>query len=112
MSQYQEDFIKNIELVIKQYALIFRYLVKNSKFPYDISSEFHAGINNEFWQNNNLFQSDDEEFEKDMKKKEIKEIYFDDVVYSNNLNYFLNYIDLNKETTFTLNREKKEQKKK
>ncbi len=111
LSQYQEDFIKNIELVIKQYALIFRYLVKNSKFPYDISSEFHAGINNEFWQNNNLFQSDDEEFEKDMKKKEIKEIYFDDVVYSNNLNYFLNYIDLNKETTFTLNREKKEQKK-
>ena len=114
LSKYEKDFIKNIEFVIKQYAIIFRYLVKNSKFPYDISSEFHAGINNEFWQNNNLFQSDDEEFEKVMKEKEIKEIYFDDVVYSNNLNFFLNYIDLNKddkEITFTLNREKKEQKK-
>jgi hypothetical protein len=56
-------------------------LVNNSNFEYDICFEFHAGINNDFWNSKNYnFLQDYQNF----AKKNYK-IYFEDVIYSNNI---------------------------
>ena len=83
----KDIYYENIELIIKMYSLFFRYLVKNSKFPYDISVEFHAGVNNEFWQDNTSFENDDKYFKElnEKNKNKNNEIYFDDVIYTNNV---------------------------
>ena len=86
-NEYYKDIYKeNIKLIIKKYSLFFRYLVKNSKFPYDISVEFHAGVSNEFWQDNTTFKNDDDNFSEELNEKnKNNEFYFDDVIYTNNV---------------------------
>ena len=78
---YECELLDYLCLILKNYALIFRYLVNNSNFEYDICFEFHAGINNDFWNSkNNNFIQDYQRFEKNNYK-----IYFEDVIYSNNI---------------------------
>jgi hypothetical protein len=78
---YENELLNYLCLILKNYALIFRYLVNNSNFEYDICFEFHAGINNDFWNSKNYnFLQDYQNF----AKKNYK-IYFEDVIYSNNI---------------------------
>ena len=78
---YEYELLNYLCLILKNYALIFRYLVNNSNFEYDICFEFHAGINNDFWNSKNYnFLQDYQNFEKKNYK-----IYFEDVIYSNNI---------------------------
>jgi len=83
----EKELIDYLELILKYYALIFRYLVNYSKFPYDISCQFHPGIKNEFWNKASIsFKKEYEDFEQKKPK-----IFFDDVVYSNNVYNLFSY---------------------
>jgi len=80
-NNYEYELLNYLCLILKNYALIFRYLVNNSNFEFDICFEFHAGINNDFWYSkNDNFIQDYQSFEKKRYK-----IYFEEVVYSNNI---------------------------
>ena len=78
---YEYELFNYLCLILWNYALILRYLVNNSNFEYDICFEFHAGINNDFWNSKNYdFIHDYQSFEKKNYK-----IYFEDAIYSNNI---------------------------
>ena len=80
-----KDFYKNNLLkIIENYSKIFRYIINFEDFPYDLSKEFHAGINQGIWFDlyDNIFKGKYERFcEKNMGKK----IYFDDMRYFYNI---------------------------
>ena len=86
IKKYNDELLYYLELILQNYALIFRYLLNYSNFPYDISTQFHPGINNNFWNSPCIFY---ENFEKKNPK-----IYFDDVIYSNNIFSLFNYKEL------------------
>ena len=84
--KYQNEYINYLYLILKNYAIIFRYLVNYSQYPYDICFEFHAGINKAFWFSVNEIMYKEKflrEYEK--FKKLGRKIYFDDVKYFNNI---------------------------
>ena len=97
--KYRSDFLSYLNLIFKNYSLIFRYLVNNSNYPYNICFQFHAGINKGFWSSVNESKLKDK-FEQEYKKLELKDntiIYFDDVKYFYNILNILNdnkYIDM------------------
>ena len=81
----EKDLLSYLFHILKYYSSIFRYLIYNSNFPYDIFMQFHPGISNDFWNNQNNI--------KDNYFKIAHEIYFDDVLYSNNIISLFNYKD-------------------
>lgn len=86
MENYKEEFLIYLCFILKNYALIFRYLVHSNKSK---TSEFHAAIHSYFWFSVNekkirsQFKTDFEQFKKSSPK-----IYFDEV------KYFINIYDL------------------
>jgi len=100
LKKYLEEFSNNLIFILKNYAIIFRYLVNHTNYPYNICFEFHAGINRDFWFSINE-SSYNKKFMQEYKNFEnIKnEIYFDNVKYYNNiLNIFIEdkFIDIMK----------------
>ena len=103
IEKYYDEFLNNLNLIIKNYSIILRYIVNHSNYPYNFCFEFHAGINKGFWLSvnesdfNDKFKEEYENFEKDKIIKNKKDIYFDKVEYFNNiLNIFINgnYIEM------------------
>ena len=84
-----KDFYKGYLLeIMKNYALIFRYIVNYSDFPYNLCKEFHAGINQGFWFS--LYTSDfKDKYEIFIKNQNQKKIYFDDIRYFYNIKNIL-----------------------
>ena len=98
--KYPEEFLSYLNLILKNYAIIFRYLVDHTNYPYNFCFEFHAGINKGFWLSVND-SSCNKKFFKEYKnfKDNNREIYFDEVKYFNNvLIIFIDdtYIDMMK----------------
>ena len=86
--KYFKDFIKYLNLLLKLYAIIFRYLVGSVNYPYNICFEFHAGINKGFWfsvNSEDLIEKFCKEFQNFKAKK--PEIYFDETQYFINTLY-------------------------
>ena len=82
--QYSIEFSNYLNLILKNYAIIFRYLVKYTNYPYNIALEFHAGINRGFWLIINESKYN-EKFMKEYNSYKKKDIYFDEVKYFNNV---------------------------
>ena len=80
----KEDYKNYLLKVLENYAKIFRYIVNNSDFPYNLCKEFHAGINQGFWFSiyNTKFKSLYDSF---LENENNKNIYFDDIRYFNNI---------------------------
>ena len=75
---------KYLLLIFENYALIFRYIINNSNFSYDLCKEFHAGINQGFWFS--LYKTDFlYKYEKFCNKQNKKKIYFDIIKYYYNI---------------------------
>ena len=47
--KYYKEFLENLNFILKKYSIIFRYLVDNGNYPYNVCFEFHAGIKKGFW---------------------------------------------------------------
>ena len=81
IEKYENDLKKYLELIFKVYTSIFRYLINNSNFPYDIiSMQFIPEINKDFCNKPN---------EISILKSRKPKIFFDDVLYSNNILFLL-----------------------
>ena len=79
LDKYGYDFLIYLNLIFKNYSLIFRYLVNNTNYPYNICFQFHAGINRGFWFSVNESKLKGK-FEQEYNKLKINS-YFDDVKY-------------------------------
>ena len=80
-----KDFYKlNLLKILENYSKIFRYTINFEDFPYDLTQEFHAGINQGIWYDlyDNNFK---EKYKKFCEKYKEKKIYFDDVRYFYNI---------------------------
>ena len=99
---YKNEFSKYLKLILEKYAIIFRYLVSHTNYPYNMALDFHAGINRGFWLTINIPKYY-EEFKKAYDSNKIKDIYFDEVIYYNNVllilinDEFIKIIEKNKE---------------
>ena len=102
IDKYENILLENLKIILKNYALIFKYLIYNSDFPYNIIMQIHP--ENEFWHISSNNFNDEYNF-----KKKCKQLYFDDVVYSNNVFHLFNYEDFKYETI--INRQKKRENK-
>ena len=84
LKQYLNEFSNYLNLILKNYAIIFRCLVEYTNYPYNIVLDFHAGINRGFW----LTINESKYSQKFMKEYDFfkkKDIYFDEVKYFNNV---------------------------
>ena len=95
----KELYKNNLIIIFENYAKIFRYIVNFSDFSYNLTQEFHAGINQGFWFS--LYLSNfKEKYNKFVEKMNKKRIYFDQIRYFNNIKYILEerkYIEIIKE---------------
>ena len=90
LCKYKNKFTEYLYLTLKNYAIIFRYLVNYTNYPYSIAFEFHAGINRGFWLtlNESIYN---QEFMEAYSKFKIKDdIYFDETKYFYNVLIILN----------------------
>ena len=79
--KYSRDLSKYLKLVFQKYLLIFKYLIYYSNFPFDIiSMQFNQEIHKYFMESNDEYKK---------KEEEKPKIFFDDVLYSNNILYIL-----------------------
>ena len=105
LRKYKNEFTEYLYLTLKNYAIIFRYLVSYTNYPYNIAFEFHAGINRGFWLtlNESIYN---QEFMEAYKKFKINDdIYFYETKYFYNVLNILNsdeYINIikNNKTQF------------
>ena len=98
--KYLEELSNYLISTLKYYAIIFRYLVNHTNYPYNICYGFHAGVKSDFWfsLNESIYNKDFIKEYKDFENKRI-DIYFDEVKYYNNiLNIFIEnkFVDIMK----------------
>ena len=86
LDKFYDILLNNLAIVLEKYALVFKLLAYNSDFPYNLIMQLDP--DNDFW------NEDPKNFDEIANKK----IYFDDVVYSNNVFYIFNYKDFIYET--------------
>ena len=91
LEKHKKYFLIYLNLLLKNYAIIFRYLVNYSNYQYNIAFEFHAGINKGFWfsvkekGSNEPFLKEYEDF-----KRKNHNIYFDQTIYYINVLFIFN----------------------
>ena len=80
----KEFYKKYLLRIMENYAKIFRYIINNSNFDYNLCKEFHAGINQGFWFS--LYESNfKDKYNVFSESQNEKKIYFDDIRYFNNI---------------------------
>ena len=95
IKEHKEDLLDYLNGVLELYSSVFGFFIDNSNFPYDLCMKFNLELNNNF-QSSQSYNG-----------KNFSNLYFDDVLYSNNIISLFNYKEMRYEKMVA---EKKEEK--